>query len=217
MASGNVPKKPPELKQDPLIDKLAPEPGDAGPLTTLSGFVGKSPREGKWRLYTSPRLDEHFEFDASDVQHVEALNPAESALGGSRVWLRSGALVRHTKVSSRDVQAEFLQGGIASAHMAGAALGNRALGQRPAGRCLTVGHACAAKANSVDLCVSDPLGNTYNQHIPMCRSDGMGHCGFPSIDGTCATNDGGPLCGNTGDFVCGPSQGCTGGVECGVT
>jgi hypothetical protein len=200
-------------KQDPLVDQLSPEPDSAGPFVLLYGFVGKSPQDGNFRLYSTPKLDEFAEIRSEDVHHSEPLTPAESALGGSRVWLKPGSVFKHTVVTSRQVQADFLGGAIASRHMGAAAPSGGAT--RGLVRCLTQGRVCMAQANSVDLCRTDPLDNdTLNQHIPACRSDGLGHCGGPA-SANCGMTDGGPFCG-TGAFVCGQSAGCTGGVECGI-
>src|SRR6266481_4209130 len=39
-----------ELKQDPLVDKSRPDPSDP-PSVELCGFLGKSDKQGYWRLY----------------------------------------------------------------------------------------------------------------------------------------------------------------------
>jgi len=211
MATRNSSGKAPVLKQDALLDHLSTDPSALGPMTVLVGFVGKGSQDGQWRLYLSASLDEYVEFEASDVCHSVPLTPAESSLGGSRLWLRAGSQVQHTKTTSRQIQAEFLSGSIAAAHMASAAASSGARG-RALVRCMTLGKACHPDPASIDICRTDPFDNdTINQHIPACRSDGMGHCGGVSL--ACGT-DGGPFC-DTGAFVCGFSVGCTHGRECG--
>jgi hypothetical protein len=104
----------PRLIPDGLVEKLVPEPGEQEPMVCLTGFVGRGVAEGVWRLYLTRGLDEYVEFAASDVVHTE---PVGEDRAGTRIWLRMGTTIRHTRVSSRQIQAEFLQGDLASSFM----------------------------------------------------------------------------------------------------
>jgi hypothetical protein len=204
------------LQQDPLIEGLVPDPGQLEPLTLLFGYLGKSSREGYWRLYLNVRLSEYVEFSESDVHHAQPLSPEESSLGGTRVWVKQGTRLQHTRVDSREVQAEFLQGDIATRFMRSAAPSAGAGLARAAGvraRCATAAYYCDPL--SEEVCRTEfipPYELTINLHIPACRSEAYGGCGGGGGGGF---TDFGPLC-DTGAFVCGYSVGCTPGrPECG--
>jgi hypothetical protein len=189
----NVPPK--QLKQDSLVERLVPDPGNPEPTTQLSGWLGKGTKEGMWRLYLTPQLDEYVQFPESDVLHTQPVGTDVSPLGGTMVWLKAGAPLEHMQILRRQVQADFLSGGITSGYMAGTAP--------------TYGRAGTAKPL--------PPGNTrgyqcsINPHIPACQLR-TEVCGFQTVDIGCGT---GAFC-PTREFVCGATVGCTGGRECSV-
>src|SRR5689334_14808375 len=78
-----------DLRQDELVDRLMPDPSQQQPLTILSGFLGRSPQAGHWRLYLTPTLDEYVEIPEEDIVHSQPLGQEQSALGGTMVWVRS--------------------------------------------------------------------------------------------------------------------------------
>lgn len=164
-----------ELRQDALVERLAPDPGQHEPAATLAGFLGKAAREGAWRLYLSPRLDEYVEFAAEDVLHAQPLPAEQSPLGGTQVWLRAGASLRHTQISSRQVQANFLQGELTSAFMGAARPTMPTFGRLP-----ETGVACTRNY----VC-------SVNPHIPACqpRSEICGSLFCPATGALCPTGD----------------------------
>ena len=89
------------------------------PTVQLTGWLGKGSKEGYWRLYLNPELDQYVGFSAEDVVHTQALDPKQPLLGGTMVWLRAGATLEHMQVECRRSQADFLSGGITSGFMAG--------------------------------------------------------------------------------------------------
>jgi hypothetical protein len=205
-------RKPPQkrLAQDRIVDQLAPDPGSHQPLTILTGFLGQSSREGFWRLYLTPELDEYVEFAEDDVVQTEEATKEQAPFGGSSVWLRQGAPVTHTQVSTRQVQAEFLSGSITAGYMGAAA--PAAVGAAGVVRnCPSYRGYCDPETEVV--CRTGRLGPTLNRHVPACQSD-LGACA--TRIGCGGGSDAGPLC-NTGAFVCGASAGCTWGGECGYT
>ena len=107
----------PQLKQDRLVESIVPDPNQPPSVITLTGFLGNGAQQGDWRLYLSANLDEYVEFSESDVVHHQPISQERSPLGGTTVWVRSGTTLRHTCVESRQVQADFLQGGITSEFM----------------------------------------------------------------------------------------------------
>jgi hypothetical protein len=104
------PEPGPNLEPDPIAER-AGDPEAAGGHA-LSGFLGRGPEGGRWRLYETPALDSYYEFDEGDVVHSVK---HEGELGGTTVWLRRGAPLTHTVVSSAAAQQSFLQGPISSA------------------------------------------------------------------------------------------------------
>lgn len=110
-----------ELRQHELIDKLMPDPSQQQSLTVLSGFLGQSKQAGHWRLYLTPTLDEYVEIPEEDIVHSQSLGPDQSDLGGTMVWVRSGTPLQYTRTTSRQIQAEFLQGTITTGFKARAA------------------------------------------------------------------------------------------------
>jgi len=110
---------PKKLEQDELVGALVPDPSQHQPTTQLSGWLGKGAAEGLWRLYLTPQMDAYVEFAEDDVVHTQPLARSDSPLGGTIVWVKSGVKLRHTVVVTRQVQADFLSGGVTSGFMAG--------------------------------------------------------------------------------------------------
>ncbi len=110
----------PGLQQDPLVDRLAPDPGQVpADLIRLAGFLGKSTKPGHWRLYLNPELSEYVEVAEADIVHSQANSGDPNAMAGTSLWVRRGASLQHTRVESRQVEAEFLQGDITGSMLAG--------------------------------------------------------------------------------------------------
>lgn len=110
-----------ELREDPFIENLVPDPSKIQGMTVLVGLLGKSAREGYWRLYLTMDLNEYVEFSQDDVAHSQPLPKEQSALGGTMVWVKKEATLQYTSTVSRQVQAEFLQGDIAARFLSGGA------------------------------------------------------------------------------------------------
>jgi len=156
----------PRLTPDRIVERLVPDPSRPEPRVSLTGLLGRSTEEGVWRLYLTSGIEEYAEFAESDVVHTESVPEGMLPTGGTTVWLRMGATVRHPTVSSRQVQAEFLQGALAARFLPGAGLAGALT---PAG---AVGTGAACTRNYV--C-------SINPHIPACQihteNCGTGACG----------------------------------------
>lgn len=130
MADENKPGAAGNLSQDELVTGLVPDSNRTPDVRMLSGFLGKSAQDGYWRLYLTPELNEYIEFSAQDVVHSQRIDPSQSPLGGTVVWLRREANLTHSRSMSGETQADFLQGSITAAYLrgtrAGASLGLRA-------------------------------------------------------------------------------------------
>jgi hypothetical protein len=107
---------PRHLEQDPLVDRLLPDPARNPPdVIVLTGFLGKSARDSHWRIYPTPELDEYLEVDERDIVHREPLAPDENAIGGSRLWVKASAKLVHARLLTHEAQADFLRGEIGAA------------------------------------------------------------------------------------------------------
>ena len=192
MADEKADKNPKTLKQDRLVEQLVPDPGTHEPSIQLRGWLGKGAKEGTWRLYLTPQMDQYVQFSNSDIVHTQPVEGDQSSLGGTMVWLKAGTPLRHTRVVTRQLQADFLSGGITSKLMAGTApsFGAASARARPG----TLGYVCSV-----------------NPHIPACRPPTDACSVGCSADYGCT----GALC-PTAEFVCGQSAGCTWGGECSV-
>jgi hypothetical protein len=115
--------KEPMLKPDALIERIAPDASEVPDVRVLAGFLGKSTRRGHWRLYLTPTLNEYVEFAEDDVVHSHSLETDENRLGGTVVWVRREANLVHTKAVSREAQADFLHGDIATRYLVAARSG----------------------------------------------------------------------------------------------
>jgi hypothetical protein len=102
----------PKLEPDELINQLLPDASQFPDVRVLVGLLGRSTRQGYWRLYFTLTLDEYVEFAETDVVHSHALNREESQLGGTVIWVRREANLQHIRTASREAQADFLQGAI---------------------------------------------------------------------------------------------------------
>jgi hypothetical protein len=116
------------LQQDAVVEKLVPEPASPPNLKVLIGLLGRSPREGYWRIYVSAYLSEYFEFRSEDVCHHQRLEPDQSVLGGTIVWVKDTAEIARGSSIAADTAQEFLQGEIARAMFSAARAPGAVLG-----------------------------------------------------------------------------------------
>jgi len=104
------------LVPDPLVESLVPDPSQPPPPTvTLVGLLGRSPKEGYWRLYLTMELNRYAEFKQEDVLRsakIPRMEPPFMGLQGTIVWLKRDAEIEYTRTESRRVRAEVLQNGI---------------------------------------------------------------------------------------------------------
>lgn len=98
------------LKPSELVEKLTADSTRLTPSRMLTGYLGKTTQEGRWRLYLTPELDESVEFSENDVLHSQTL--PDDALERTAVWIKQEASLQYTQTVS--AQADFLQGDITS-------------------------------------------------------------------------------------------------------
>jgi hypothetical protein len=111
-----------KLNEDELIKNLVPDPSQVPDARMLFGFLGKSSREGYWRLYLTPELNRYVEFQEEDVLHTLSFATPENPLGGQAAWVKREANLLHTRTVSREAQAEFLEGDITAKFLASTAM-----------------------------------------------------------------------------------------------
>jgi len=105
-----------KLPRDRLAEALVPDPSAAPPdAVVLHGWVGNSTDPSRLRLYTTNDMRSYVEIPEAEVLHSQQLPDDQ----GTVVWVpRSLVLKQHT-TQSAEVQAQFLSGGIAAAHLSG--------------------------------------------------------------------------------------------------
>lgn len=109
---GGAPKK--KLARDRITEALVPDPSQPAPdAVVLHGYVGNSPDPNNLRLYLDHELKSHVEIPEAEVLHSEQLPDDQ----GTLVWVTKTLSLPLHSTHSSDVQAQFLTGGIAAAHM----------------------------------------------------------------------------------------------------
>jgi hypothetical protein len=104
---------PDPLVADPVVEMLVPDPSrPPTPTVSLLGLLGRSTKEGYWRLYFSTELNRYAEFKEEDVLHsvkVPRELPPFLGMEATRVWIKRDAEIEYTRTESRRrVRAEVL-------------------------------------------------------------------------------------------------------------
>ncbi len=179
------PKQP--LQEESVVARLkgASGGGPAG-LTTYTGLLGRSSKEGYWLLYPTLDMSTSIEIQESDVVHGETLPPEQSpfgGLGGTRVFVRKGAQVTTTRTISRTHQA-----GAGDEFDLDIRVGRRASPRRPAllATCVTDGaESCGPGPTDINC---ETRGGSCNTCGGTCAiTCGCGGTGRVSCDDDCAT------------------------------
>jgi hypothetical protein len=111
-----------EITQDSLVERLVADPGN--PETKLlSGYLGKSDRDGVWRIYLNLEFNEYLEIAEGDILHVEKLGREGESQAGAWMWVTPGAAVEHVRPERRRAQGEFLAGDITALFLRRSAAG----------------------------------------------------------------------------------------------
>ena len=101
-----------QLKPDSLVEHVDPKSPESAAGTQLAGFLGKSDREGYWRLYANLSLNDYFEIAEADVLNSQQVDPAVSPTGGTILWVRPDAQIVRKRVETMEARNAFLQGAI---------------------------------------------------------------------------------------------------------
>jgi hypothetical protein len=109
-----------DLTPDHITERLVSDPSQPADATVLSGFLGRSSREGHERLYLDLELRSYVEVPRDAILHRERVGSEDSPMGqGTRLWVRSGTRLTHQVAQPQMVQAEFLSGPLTQ-HLTGA-------------------------------------------------------------------------------------------------
>jgi hypothetical protein len=109
MADPKKPDKPSKPQEEEILSRLrsGSSPQTTG-LTSYVGLLGRSAKAGYWQLFLSLDMSLSVEIKEEDIVSSEQLPPERSpfgSLGGTRVFVRKGAQITTTRVSSRTHQA----------------------------------------------------------------------------------------------------------------
>ena len=99
------------LRQDEIIEDLISDPTALPDVRVLTGYVGRSPREGYWRLYFTLELNSYVEFPGDAVRCSKSLRTDQNPLGGTTVWIDRDAKLQQVRVAQIRPEDEVLEGG----------------------------------------------------------------------------------------------------------
>lgn len=105
-------RKKPDLEENELVRRLTSDRSRSANLTVLRGYLGKSDREGYWRLYPTPDMKDFIEIAETDIVHSESLETRDNPLGGTMIWVNSDAEIIRTQTDRLGAQAGFLSGSV---------------------------------------------------------------------------------------------------------
>lgn len=103
----------PKYEFDDWVGAVRPDPKNTDQLTVLEGYLGASSEAGHIRVYTDEALNSFVEVPEDAILYSVKITPAESSLGGSKLWLRADAVVTFgdPKLANRP-KSTFLEGDI---------------------------------------------------------------------------------------------------------
>jgi len=177
-------------QEDPILSRLKANP-DQPPsgVTSFTGLLGRSSREGHWLLYLGLDMSSHVEINEKDIVHSEQLPPDQSpfgSLGGTRVWVRRDAQITVTQCSSQTQDASAA----ADEFDLDIRLGATAARQRPILPNTKIGAlgTCETCRTQCDTCPNTLCDTLCNQATcQTCRTQcGQNTCGA-TCAGTCQT------------------------------
>ena len=112
------PVKPPKIEHHPLIAALGVDASGIPERTArLVGYPGPSAADDTVRLWLGLDFSSYVDIPNSAIRFSKSL-PED---WGTVIWVSADTVLNYTSVTSRSVQADFLNGAITSAHLALAA------------------------------------------------------------------------------------------------
>ena len=96
---------------DDWVGQVRPDPRNTDQLTLVQGYLGQSSESGHVRVYSDESLNNFVEVPEDAIVHAQQLSPSESSLGGSKLWLRSDAVIVYGDPKSANrPKTTFLEG-----------------------------------------------------------------------------------------------------------
>ncbi|MDB5241781.1 MAG: hypothetical protein JWP57_2406 [Spirosoma sp.] len=98
---------------DDWVGAVRSDPRNMDQLTMLQGYLGASSEAGHIRVYSDDSLNTFVEVPEEAILYSVKMAPAESSLGGSKLWLRADAVITFgdPKLANRP-KSTFLEGDI---------------------------------------------------------------------------------------------------------
>jgi hypothetical protein len=96
------------MREHRLTETLVPNAGEPPDVRVLVGSLGRSDRDGYWRLYLNPELTTYVEVAEDDVRHVDEIRDPQTGISADAIWVDRAASTRAVNVG-RDM-ADFLHG-----------------------------------------------------------------------------------------------------------
>jgi hypothetical protein len=115
------------------------------------GFLRRGADGRTWRLYLTIDLDEYIEIEETQILHSVTFEGSQYPLGGSLIWVRRTAKLKHVGVQTIEAQAGFLRGELVEANLMRTS-GNLVSYRPPTG----TGAACTSYT-SCTPCLTDQL------------------------------------------------------------
>ena len=96
---------------DDWVGQVRPDPRNTDQLTLMQGYIGQSSESGHIRVYSDESLNNFVEVPEDAIVHAQQLSQDESSLGGSKLWLRSDAVIVYGDPKSANrPKTTFLEG-----------------------------------------------------------------------------------------------------------
>ncbi len=106
-----------KVRYDEFVSAVRPDPYSTENLKVLEGYVGKSTMEGHCRLYLEESLNSFIEIPEDDIVYAMEVERGESALGGSRIWVKETTVFTYGDPKDRNrPQSSFLEGDLMEAY-----------------------------------------------------------------------------------------------------
>lgn len=138
------PKRPGgRIPQHPLVEALVPDPSQPPRKSVqLFGYPGKSTTPRVTRLWLDLDLTSYVDVPDEAIVHCKVLENDQ----GTMLWVDAGTKLAYSTIQSQEIQADFLSGSIASAHL-GAASATAAAQAAGAPNALRASLVCASQFN----------------------------------------------------------------------
>lgn len=117
-----------KIEIDPLVGEIVSDPDCPVDAKLIVGLAGDSGKPNRCRLYLTLEFDNYVEFELEDVVSSKKIRNDESEIQVTAIWLNRNAKIQQSKVRTREVQARFLTGSVASKYA-----GRQSAGRNPFG------------------------------------------------------------------------------------